>query len=259
VRYIELTKFKKLDNFLIFVYNRAMSDRREHKNEAIENILRLRRAERLADTGLSEELASVREFLERGVGRTVRLAEAARVLGISQPALSRWIDKGEISAVMTPQGRHEIPLSELVDLLDEVERARSEGRGRPLASVIRERRRRSAEAIDLDRLLPRKRNRGHRTAELHGLAYHRLIAERLDDQIVDEARRRLRRWRESGRVHTRWADEWERILALPEPRIARAISADTPSGRELRQTSPFAGLLTEQERRGLVKAIEERA
>lgn len=236
-----------------------MSDLRENKNEAIENILRLRRAERLADPNMSGELASVREFLEGAVGQTVRAAEAARVLGISQPALSRWIQKGEVSAVMTPLGRQEIPLSELVDLLDEVERARGEGSGRPLASVIRERRRRSAEAIDLDRLLPRKRGRTHRTAELHGLAYHRLIAERLDGQVVEEARRRLRRWRDSGRVDTRWADAWDRILALPEPRIARAISADTPRGRELRQTSPFAGLLTEQERRELVKAIEARA
>lgn len=236
-----------------------MSDRHERKNEAIENILRLRRAERLADPSLNGELASVREFLEREVGSTVRAAEAARVLGISQPALNRWIDKGEISALMTPQGRREIPLSELVGLLDEVERARDEGWGRPLASVIRDRRRRSAETIDLDRLLPRKRDRGHRTAELHGLAYHRLIAERLDGHMVAEAQRRLHRWRESGRVHTRWADEWERILSLPEPRIAQAIGADTPRGRELRQTSPFAGLLNEQERRALVEAIEARA
>lgn len=236
-----------------------MSDRNERKNKAIENVLRLRRAERVADPSLSRELASVREFLEAEVGSTVRAAEAARVLGVSQPALNRWINKGEISALMTPQGRREIPLAELVGLLDEVQEARDAGRERPLAAVIRERHRRSADAIDLDRLLPRKRGRGHRIAELQGLAYHRLIAERLDAQMVETARKRMDRWRESGRVHTSWADEWERILSLPIPRIARAISADTPSGRELRQTSPFAGLLTEQERRRLVEAIEARA
>jgi excisionase family DNA binding protein len=226
--------------------------------EAIENILRLRRAERLADQRLRREIASAREYLEGLVGPTVRPAEAARLLGLSHPALSRWIDKGEISAVITPQGRREIPLSELVTLLEEVEEL-DDSASRPLAVVIRERRRRSSEAIDLDRLLPRRRSRSHRTAELHALAYHRLVAERLDERLVEEAARRLRRWREDGRIHARWADEWERILALPLPRIAKAISADTKRARELRQTSPFAGALTEQERRRLHRAVEERA
>jgi excisionase family DNA binding protein len=226
--------------------------------EAIENILRLRRAERLADQPLRGEIASAREYLESLVGPTVRPAEAARLLGLSQPALSRWIDKGEISAVITPQGRREIPLSELVTLLEEVEEL-DDSASRPLAAVIGERRRRSSEAINLDRLLPRRRPRSHRTPELHALAYHRLVAERLDERLVEEAARRLRRWRKDGRIHPRWADEWERILAMPLPRIAKAISADTRRARELRQTSPFAGALTEQERRRLHRAVEERA
>lgn len=101
--------------------------------------------------------------------------------------------------------------------------------------------------------------RGHRTAELHALAYHRLVAERLDEHVVDMARRRLHRWRRDGRVHPRWGEEWVRILAMPTSRIGRTISADTPRAAELRQTSPFAGVLTEQERRQLVRAVEERA
>lgn len=236
-----------------------MPDRRQDTREAIENILRLRRTERLADRRVRTELESVRAFLERIVGPTVSRAEAARLLGVSQTALDRWIDKGEISAVVTPRGRREVPVSELVELLEEIEQARDDRASRPLAPVIRERRRRSLEAIDLDRLLPRRRGRGHRVAELHALAYHRLVAERLDENLVDEARRRLRRWRQDGRIHPRWAEEWERILAMPLPRIAKAISADTKHARELRQSSPFAGALTEQERRRLLRAVEERA
>jgi hypothetical protein len=231
----------------------------EKTGKAIENVLRLRRAEHLADSRLRAEIATAREFLEGLIGPTVRPADAARVLAISQPALLRWMENGEISSVMTPQGRREIPLSELVELLDEVERAREEGAGRPLARVVRDRRRRAEEAVDLDRLLPRRQRRGHRTAELQALAYHRLVAERLDERIVDEARRRLRRWRASGRVHPRWIEEWERILAMPLSRIAKTISADTTRARELRQTSPFAGVLSEHERRRLAKAVEERA
>jgi excisionase family DNA binding protein len=230
---------------------------RRHTGEAIEHIVRLRRVERFADRRLRDEIASVREFLEGLVGPTVRPAEAARLLGISHPAIKRWIDNGEISSVITPRGRREVPLSELTELLEAVEGVRDEPGGRPVARVIRERRRRS-DAIDIDRLLPPRRPRGHRAAELHALAYHRLIAERLDEYIVDDARRRLRRWRQEGRIHPRWADEWERILAMPQPQMARTIGADTTHARELRQTSPFAGVLTEQERRRLVRAVEER-
>lgn len=125
--------------------------------------------------------------------------------------------------------------------------------------MIRERRRRSREAIGLDRLLPRRRHRTHRIPELYALAYHRLVAERLDEQLVDEARNRLCRWRGDGRIHPRLAQEWDRILAMPLPEIAKGISADTKHARELRQSSPFAGVLTEQERRRLLRAVEERA
>lgn len=231
----------------------------QRTREAIENILRLRRAESLVDSRLRGEIATAREYLEGLVGPTVRPADGARLLRVSQPALSRWIEKGEISTVPTPEGRREIPLSELVELLDDVERVRGETGSRPLTRVIRERRRRSEEAIDLDRLLPRRRRRGHRLAELQALAYHRLVAERLDEHLVERARRRLRRWRASDRVHPRWIEEWERVLSKPLPQIAKTISADTARARELRQTSPFAGVLSQQERRQLTRAVEERA
>ena len=229
--------------------------------DTVEHIVRLKRAERLADPPVRAQIEPVVEYLEDLVGPTVRPADAARILAISQPALSRWIEKGEISAVTTPEGRREIPLSELLELVDEVDTRRAQGASRPLGMAIRDRRRRSAEAIEIDRLLPprRRRRRSHRTAELQALAYHRLLAERLDERLVEEARRRLRRWRAAGRIDPRWADEWERILAMPVTRIARMIGADSPRARELRQASPFAGALTEQERRALTRAVEARA
>jgi hypothetical protein len=227
-------------------------------SETIRNILRLRRAEELLDPESREELAATREFLEDSLGPTVRQADAARLLGISQPSLLRWLDLGEIASVRTPTGRREIPVSELVDLLEELEEVKAEGGQRPLARVLRERRRRANEEIDLDRILPRRRDRGHRTAELQSLAYHRVVAERLDDRLVSDARRRLRRWRTNNRVHPRWLDEWDRVLKMPRSRIAKALSADTPHARQLRQTSPFAGALSEQERRRLNEAVEQR-
>jgi hypothetical protein len=226
--------------------------------DVIENIIRLRRAERIAGPELRAEIAPVRAFLEASVDPTISRAQAARLLGISQPALDRWIDKGDIAAVLTPRDRREVPVPEVVSLIEDVQRARNEQSGRPVTRVIRERKRLSQEIVDLDRLLPERKPRTHRIVELQSLAYHRLVAERLDDQIIADARTRLRRWREDGRIHPQWADEWERILALPLTRIRKEISADSVRARERRQSSPFTGVLTEQERALLHRAVEAR-
>lgn len=227
--------------------------------QAVNVILGLRRAERDSDSRLRDEIAPAREFLEDQIGRTVRPATAARLLGVSRPAMKKWIDKGEIATVMTPRGIREVPLTELLELLEEIDEHRTDHVGRPLARVIRDRERRSKETIDIDRLLPRTRGRGHRTAELQALAYHRAVAERLTEEMLDAARKRLSRWESSGRIDPRWASQWTRVLALPLPKVAKAISSDSPRARELRQTSPFAGALSEQERRRLVQLVEDRA
>lgn len=236
-----------------------MQERERRLVEAIHNILNLRRVERRTSAAMRDDIASAREFIEQLIGRTVRPATAARLLGVSHPALKRWIDKGEVASVTTPEGRREIPLTELLNLLEEVEGFRGGPNSRPLTALIRDRAKRSIDEIDIDRLLPRKASRGHRVAELQALAYHRLVAERLDDQLLDEARRRLRRWEASGRIDPRWANEWNRVLEKSPSQIARTIGADTPRCRELRQTSPFAGVLSEQERRRLVQLVEARA
>lgn len=225
----------------------------------ISALARLRRVRRQVEPHLRAELASIEEDLQELVGPTVRPADAASILGLSEPALKRWLDNAEIASVLTPRGRREVPVPELLDLVEEVERARESGAARPLTRVIRDRTRLAEETVDVDRLLPRPRVRAHRTAELQALAYHRLVAERLHDELVAQARRRLERWRRSGRIHPRWAEEWERVLSQPLAEIRTAISADTPAGRQLRQTSPFAGALTEQERRLLAQAVSGRA
>jgi hypothetical protein len=236
-----------------------MSTLQQDPDTTIREILRLRQVVRHTDSPVRDEIETTREFLEDTVGPTVRPALAARLLGISQPALHRWLDKGEIGTVTSQDGRREIPLSELLDLLEDVEDIRREtDGGRPLARVMSNRRRRAEESIDLDRLIPRKGPRTHRVADLHSLAYHRLVAERLDPVMVDKARRRLDRWVRDERIHPQWAQAWEEVLSMPPTRIATELRADTPRARELRQTSPFAGTLTEHERRLLNEAVERR-
>jgi hypothetical protein len=88
---------------------------------------------------------------------------------------------------------------------------------------------------------------------------HRLSgAHRLDERLVREARKRLSRWRKSDAIHPHWADEWDRVLEMPVGKIAKLISSNSERARELRQSSPFAGVLTEQERRRVVRMVEDR-
>jgi predicted transcriptional regulator len=222
---------------------------------AVRGLVAIRRAERHG-AGVRRELAPARRLLESLTGATVSRSRAARLLGISQTALDRWIDKGEVASVVTPSGRRAVPVRQLVELLDAVANERSRGSRRPLARVIRSRRR-AAQALDPGTLLQEGDALGHRPAELRSLAYHRVIADRLDERLVEEARERLGRWRREERIHPRWARAWEEALGRPLPELAELLAADTELARALRQSSPFAGTLNEQERRRIIELASE--
>jgi excisionase family DNA binding protein len=62
-------------------------------------------------------------------------------------------------------------------------------------------------------------------------------------------RANLGRMRTSTRGQARrWLDEWERLLNGPIDDLLAMLVSPSPKGRELRQNSPLAGLLTEAER-----------
>jgi hypothetical protein len=69
------------------------------------------------------------------------------------------------------------------------------------------------------------------------------------------ARANLRRMRASGAggtaaggTATMWLDAWERLLDGPLVELLTALTSPSPWSRELRQNSPFAGVLTDAER-----------
>ena len=221
----------------------------------IEGVIRLRRVIGDADHGGTDDIERTLGLLEDIAPPTLTVSQAARILGVSHTAVNRWIDKGDITTVPTPTGRHEVPLEQVLDL---VETARAPDRKRGLAHAINDRRR-SAATIDIDSLLPSSSRAatGHHRPELRSLAYHRLVAQRLDDRLVADARRRLRRWEERGRIHPRWARQWRTLLEQPTETIANVLAADTERSRALRQSSPFAGALTEHERRAVLAGVEQ--
>lgn len=227
------------------------------KEQLIRDLIQLRAAG--DQSPAADGIAAVRANLGRMIGPTVTRAMAARLLGISQPAIDRWIDTGDIPLVINRSDRRELPLRALIDLIEAVDQRRVAGALRPVASVLHENHSR-ARALDLDKILPERHHlegedRGHRRADLLGLGYHRAIAPRINDRIVREARRRVSQWRDEQRMDPRYADKWDELLAKPIQQIATVISRDDQEGRELRQNSPLAGLLSEAERRRILEAV----
>lgn len=227
-----------------------------HERErTLENIVRLSQTEqRVADP----EIAAVREDLESQLEGTVSRSSASRLLEVSHTALNHWIEAGDVPVVITKRGRKEVPIPALLELQERVTEQRRSGRPKlhTLEPVMIEERRRvdglrlQAESSSADR--PRD---PHRVSELRSLAYHRALAPRLRRPMVDQARRKLRRWKDEERIDPRYAQAWEEVLALPLEDLRKAITADDERGRDLRQSSPLAGLLSERERRKVLAAV----
>lgn len=213
--------------------------------------MRLRRAETEA---ASSEIAAVREDLESQLEGTIPRSLAARLLGVSHTALNNWIAAGDVPAVITKRGRREIPIPVFLDLRERVAEEREAGRRKLhlLEPTMLDARRR-AEQMRPRGSTSRDRPKPHRAPELRALAYHRSIAPRLRRPMVDQAQRRLHRWEEEGRIDPRYASAWREVFALPMSEIRKAITADDDRGRDLRQNSPFAGLLSESERRKILE------
>jgi hypothetical protein len=230
------------------------------KQRLINDVVRLRRAERASSA--RDEIAAVRANLEELAGSTVTRALTARLLGVSQTALDRWIASGDVPILITSAGRREVPLHALLELLEAVrERRLANPRDpRPLGSVLRERRS-QAERLSTATLLRRTNRRrdasGHRAAELRSLAYHRAVARRLDEEVLRDARHRLARWCAQSKIDPRYARLWQQILTGTPAEIAELIGRDTSRMRDLRQSSPFAGTLSEPERQRVLAAVAE--
>lgn len=98
----------------------------------------------------------------------------------------------------------------------------------------------------------------HRLVEVRSLAMHTVIAQRLmkDPAVLKHAKRNLRRWaaqREGAQPH--WLAEWGAILKRPVAEIAGLLAEPSERGARLRQSSPFAGVLGDEERERIREAF----
>ena len=147
--------------------------------------------------------------------------EAAEMLGVSRQHIVNLADRGEIDS--TKVGAHRrIPLSE-------VERLQG-GNG----------------------LTPER----EKSLRLH----QALIGDLLEnpDAVMNKVRENIARWLPQQRVDGMSAfylREWERILDSGLDRILEALTATDEKSYELRENSPFAGVLSQERRAKVLKTL----
>lgn len=89
------------------------------------------------------------------------------------------------------------------------------------------------------------------------LALHRAIAARLaadSPPVLARARRNLERMAAAA-PRSQLLREWGVLLQRPVPALLPVLSDPAPWARELRQVTPFAGVLTAAERAGVYRSL----
>ena len=101
--------------------------------------------------------------------------------------------------------------------------------------------------------------RSHQWIEQRSLALHEAVAAKLEahPQLLDVARRNVERWLQQNPATA--LREWRRILdSTPLADVVALLRSSSEEAARLRQSSPFAGLLTTEERRTIMGAYESR-
>ncbi|MFT3971103.1 MAG: helix-turn-helix transcriptional regulator [Micropruina sp.] len=95
---------------------------------------------------------------------------------------------------------------------------------------------------------------------LHRQISHKLGVSGIDDSGWDRMQRNLDRVRSNtqGSVHERNLDRWQRIIDSRDLRDLQRMLVDTSDeGIEMREVSPMAGFLTEDERLGVLAGVRQ--
>jgi len=101
----------------------------------------------------------------------------------------------------------------------------------------------------------------HQLAEERSLALHREVARqlRVRPELLDTARERVRSWLDSGRVSRYWAEAWNEALKGTLGEVIVRITDPSQHARDLRQSSPFAGVLDPRVRWEILRRLREEA
>lgn len=167
--------------------------------------------------------------IKAALGDTVPQRTAARALGIKHPELSKLLTAGKLETADTSRGKSQVRVDSLLELIEQ----------------------RGEAVVELPSWKQRRAEREQREAEQGGthdiaqimrmrrLAFHRALARNLDRPTIDRAQEIVAEWRDSKKLSTEQADEWEKVLARPLSDIAARMVDYSPAGDALREVSPF--------------------
>jgi hypothetical protein len=99
--------------------------------------------------------------------------------------------------------------------------------------------------------------RSHQWIDERSLALHEAVAAKLEaePQLLEVARANLNRWDAAGSSSP--LREWQRLLdTLSLSQLLKLLRSRDQEAVRLRQSSPFAGLLTPAERQGILRRYE---
>jgi hypothetical protein len=202
----------------------------------VDSIVRLRRAERVGK--VARDIAPVRRDLEAQLGPTLSRSRAARILGVSQTALDRWVAAGQIPTVLTPSGRREVPRQFVVELRESIDglmrKAYIDICWPPPSPSAATRRKRWGKAGRFGTAAARPGSR-HRGASQSCLPRGccrppRRVDARSGSGEVE--------WLVAeGHLRPDYADHWRELLARPATEVASAITADTEDARTCARTA----------------------
>jgi excisionase family DNA binding protein len=152
----------------------------------------------------------------------LKTGEVARSLGVSRQHVADMCDRGEIVHVRVGTHRR-VPRGEV------------------------------------DRLMGRRLTREEeKSLRLHQALLTPMLAE--PDAVISKARDNLNRWTNMHRpdgMTARYLDEWKRVLDNGLDAIVDVVISPSQEARELRQNSPFAGVLPDETRRKVLRAFND--
>lgn len=96
----------------------------------------------------------------------------------------------------------------------------------------------------------------HRDLDALSLAYHRAVAAKLAStpDLRTRALQNVTRWLSQGSLHPVYASQWLSLLHGPLDALCAALTDTSDHAIALRQSSPFAGTLSAQERWAIRRA-----
>jgi hypothetical protein len=99
--------------------------------------------------------------------------------------------------------------------------------------------------------------RDHAWIDRRSLALHEAVAARIEahPELLDVARRNLARWLSHGRQGALL--EWQALLErVSVSELVALLRSESETAARLRQSSPFAGVLTPEERRAILRRYD---